>query len=333
VKIQVAFIALGTMMGFIACGGGGSSSTGVPEEQKTTLKKTDQNISFTKYDDGFYQIGQTRNYQRENEIVTDMVTGLEWQDTNETGNLETDFDWAEAQSYCADLVLNKKDDWRLPSARELKSLVIYNKAYPAMTDALNHLSWDFMEGYNDNYWSSTLDTSDSTFAWIVSSYYGSDLIYPIYNWAKVRCVRGESNTTFSYERDEELGIVTDLKTNLFWQDDYRDNNNSVKKASFSDALNYCEALTLGNREDWRLPNITELYSLVDKTKQYPSTDAIFQKIVASYYWSSTAEMQELDYQDDNPSFKWGVGFDFGDDGTWFDAETGEHYVRCVRGGK
>lgn len=323
-NIKIVLIVVATVISFVACGG--ASSTVAAEEKKSRLKQTEQNITFTKYDDGYYQVGQERKYEQSNEVLRDTVTGLEWQDTNETGDSDTIFDWAEAQSYCATLALNGQEDWRLPTVYELKTLVLYNKKYPAMTSSFKHIIADFEDGFNDEYWSSTLDASNSTLAWIVGSFYGDDHFYPIYNFAKVRCVIGEDRNVTIYERDDFLGTVADKTTNLIWQDDYRDNNNSVKQASYHDALSYCESLALGKKDDWRLPNINELYSLVDKERTYPALDSTFKKVVASNYWSSTSEIEY-------PENKWGIGFDFGDDGTWFNAQSDEHYVRCVRGGR
>lgn len=325
-KIKITFVTLPIIVGFVACGEGGDSTTSTPEDKKSTLNQTEQNISFTKYDDGYYKVGQERKYARQNDVVTDLLTGLAWQDTNETGDSETIFDWAEAQSYCSELTLNSHSDWRLPTIHELKSLVVYDKEYPAVIGAFEHLIRDFDDGFNDEYWSSTLDASDSTMAWVIGSFYGDDRFYPIFNFAKVRCVRGEEKRFSVYQQEETLGIVTDTATNLVWQDDYHDNNNSVKKTSYSDALNYCESLILAQKDDWRLPNINELYSLIDKTRTYPSIDPSFKKVVASEYWSSTTDIKYPDNQ-------WTVNFAFGMDGTWDIAEKDDVFVRCVRGGR
>jgi hypothetical protein len=325
-KIKITLITLPIIVGFVACGEGGGSTTSTPEDKKSTLNQTEQNISFTKYDDGYYKVGQERKYERENDVVTDLVTGLAWQDTNETGDGEIIFDWAEAQSYCSELTLNSHSDWRLPTIHELKSLVVYSKKYPAMTEALENNIKTFEESFNDSYWSSTLDASNSTMAWIVGSFYGQDGFYPIFNWAKVRCVRGKESMTSVYKREESLGIIMDTTTNLVWQDDYSENNNSIKKAFYSDALNYCESLILAQKDDWRLPNINELYSLIDKTRTYPSIDPSFKKVVASEYWSSTTDIKYPDNQ-------WTVNFAFGMDGTWVTAEKDDVFVRCVRGGR
>ena len=53
--------------------------------------------------------------------VTDMATGLMWQqvDDGQTRN------WEEALAYAEDLELAGYDDWRLPNAKELQSIVMY----------------------------------------------------------------------------------------------------------------------------------------------------------------------------------------------------------------
>ena len=87
----------------------------------------------------------------------------------------------------------------------------------------------------------------------------------------------------SYTR--ENGIVTYQVTGLQWQDDYSDNNGSVKKATWKEAKTYCENLTLGGYSDWRLPSEEELKSIVDYGRYKPAIDPIFQNVVSSGYWA------------------------------------------------
>ena len=77
--------------------------------------------------------------------------------------------------------------------------------------------------------------------------------------------------------------VTDTTTGLMWQD-----NSDVlsKKLSWEDAITYCENLSLAWYDDWRLPNINELNSVVDDTKQRPALSAIFVQNSGTT-WSST----------------------------------------------
>jgi len=120
------------------------------------------------------------------------------------------------------------------------------------------------------------------------------------------------------------GIVSDSATNLEWQDDYSDNNNSIKQTTWQSAIDYCEALTLDSKSDWRLPNLNELTSLVDDTKFDPSINMVFQNTNSNFYWSSTSYSNYYENA-------WVVSFYSGhqDDIN----KVNDYYVRCVRVGQ
>ena len=126
-----------------------------------------------------------------------------------------------------------------------------------------------------------------------------------------------------YTRND-AGIVTDNKTGLQWQDDYSDNGDSIKSAKWTDAIAYCEELSLGGHDDWRLPNFNELYYLADRSRRNPAIDPTFQNTRSDHYWSSTSVIGDEDGA-------WDVGFDGGGDG--WDGKSGSYYVRCVRAGE
>ena len=135
----------------------------------------------------------------------------------------------------------------------------------------------------------------------------------------------ESDTgTNSIESDSEIGIqntnriVSDSKTGLQWQDDYSDNNNHIKEATWTDALTYCETLTLEGHNDWRIPNFNELYSIKDKN---PAINSTFKHVASYYYWSSTTDTS---YKNN----AWAVHFAYGN-GNHYNKSNG-YYVRCVR---
>jgi len=115
------------------------------------------------------------------------------------------------------------------------------------------------------------------------------------------------------------GVVTDNTTNLQWQDDVA----SVSK-TWSEAIRYCETLSLNGLSDWRLPNKNELLSIVDYTKYDPAIDATFINVTSSSYWSSTANSSFT-------SHAWFVVFSYGY--TYGDTKDNSTYVRCVRGGQ
>ena len=121
-----------------------------------------------------------------------------------------------------------------------------------------------------------------------------------------------------YERDTGKEVVIDSKTNLIWQDNERVSENNQ---DWWNALEYCNDLTLGNYDDWRLPNIRELLSITDKSKFDPAMHSAFKWFRSSYYWSATTRAS-------NSSNAWNVGFYNGYDGNG--DKSNSNYVRCVR---
>jgi hypothetical protein len=107
----------------------------------------------------------------------DPETDLEWQ-CESPGRM----DWHAAQSYAQSLSINGKDDWRLPAARELESLLDRSKYRPAMREEVP---------FRDNlsYWSSTTFGLNKNNAWIVMFDGAYVLSYYKTNPYHVRCVR------------------------------------------------------------------------------------------------------------------------------------------------
>jgi len=121
------------------------------------------------------------------------------------------------------------------------------------------------------------------------------------------------------------GVVIDSKTTLEWQDDYSDNDGgNIKLANWTDAIDYCEALSLDSKDDWRLPNKKELLSIVDYGTYNPAIISIFEKTTSHYYWSSTTVAA-------NTRYVWAVYFGHGGTGNLHKSDNG--YVRCVRAGQ
>jgi hypothetical protein len=85
-------------------------------------------------------------------------------------------------------------------------------------------------------------------------------------------------------------IITDLVTGLMWQRD-----SGTKTYSWTDALSYCEGLSLDGYDDWRLPTRIELFSIADFSRVEPTIDTAtfkdFDNInVSPIFWSSSAEV-------------------------------------------
>ena len=115
--------------------------------------------------------------------VSDLNTRLVWQQGDSQNSRE--YDWDEAGAYCGKLVLAGKDDWRLPSRRELMSIVNYGTSYPAVDEKY------FPGCKSEYYWSSSTYTYNPLYAWDVyfgDGYVGANYKHDTYY---VRCVRGD----------------------------------------------------------------------------------------------------------------------------------------------
>jgi len=121
------------------------------------------------------------------------------------------------------------------------------------------------------------------------------------------------------------GVVTDSKTTLEWQDDYSDNGGNIKSATWADAIDYCEALSLNGKDDWRLPNKNELLSIVDYGRYHPAISPVFENTISDgNYWMSTTYAVSTDDA-------WSIFFWYGL--TDFGNKNDNNYVRCVRAGQ
>lgn len=99
------------------------------------------------------------NFQNNGDrTITDTATGLTWmQEDNGKGIL-----WEDALAYCEDISLAGHDDWRLPNAKELQSIVDYSRSpdttnSPAIDPVFSSTQITNEAGQTDYgfYWTST----------------------------------------------------------------------------------------------------------------------------------------------------------------------------------
>lgn len=277
--------------------------------------------------DGNYQ-GYAPKYQDNGDgTVTDLATGLMWSqspDFNSDGTINSSdkMTFANAMSSADSSTLAGFDDWRLPTIKELYSLVLFDG-----TDVSNCMNSSscfatpfvdttyFGFGYGDTaagervidaqFWSSTQYVSTTmggsatafgyNFAdgrikgYPISSPRGETLQY-------VRYVRGNSSYGINAFVDNSNGTITDNATGLTWMQ-----ADSGAGMNWGDALNYCEGSTASGFDDWRLPSAKELQSIVDYSRSPATTgtaaiDPIFQTSTITaeggaadypFYWTST----------------------------------------------
>ena len=120
--------------------------------------------------------------------------------------------------------------------------------------------------------------------------------------------------------DNANGTITDNNTGLVWQ-----KQDNATLYTWANALTYCNANTAAlPGTGWRLPNVYELYSLVDfgiATAPYINL-TYFPATQSNGYWSSTTYPASY-------SNAMNVFFNLGS--TYNSAKTNTNYVRCVRG--
>ncbi len=81
------------------------------------------------------------------------------------------------------------------------------------------------------------------------------------------------------------GVVLDELTGLLWEqvDSFSDRN-------WSAALGYCEDLSLGGHDDWRMPGYLEMITLLDLGRGYPEASldsSFFPAPSRNWFWSSS----------------------------------------------
>ena len=133
------------------------------------------------------------------------------------------------------------------------------------------------------------------------------------------------------------GTVKDLNTLLIWEvkcsgcgglhdvtNTYRWSGDGSQETIWDwlEDVNAEGGTGYAGHNDWRIPNVRELQSIVDYGVFSPAIDPIFDS-TASFYWSSTTYAVD-------PSLAWFVGFGVGN--VFAVAESFPLFVRAVRGG-
>jgi len=133
------------------------------------LLKTGQTSSYRAGDDGTYSSSKGLAFNLSvgaSNTVYDAVTGLQWQAGPEAALAG----WNDAIDWANNLVLDGKDDWRLPNITELQSILVRN---PAQGDVcINNVLFPYVAVAW--YWTSTTVPHNSSLANCV--YFGDGLV-------------------------------------------------------------------------------------------------------------------------------------------------------------
>lgn len=250
--------------------------------------------------------------------VSDLVTGLMW--TKTPGKKRT---YAKAVEQAAQCCVGGHDDWRLPSIKELYSLIRLDGTDPdPMSRDTQDLTpfidavFDFEYGdpskgeriidsqfaTTTKYESTTMGGNETLFGvnfadgrikgYPIKSRRGAKTYYALF-------VRGNPDYGTNVFKDNGDGTITDAATGLIWM-----KTDSAKGMDWPDALNFAEEMRFAGQSDWRLPNAKELQSIIDYTRSPDTTgsaaiDPVFEcteikneggQSDFAYYWTSSTHV-------------------------------------------
>ncbi|MCF8372689.1 MAG: DUF1566 domain-containing protein [Bacteroidales bacterium] len=304
--------------------------------------------------------------------VTDNVTGLMWVQTPDLDN-DGDIDYDDKMSYdeamlAADTFsLAGCTDWRLPSIKEMYSLILFSGEDPSgysgtstagLTPFIDTNYFGF--GYGDqNAGERIIDAQLASSTLYVSTTMGGNETMFGVNFADGRIkgyptgpmpgqtvdkqfyvmfVRGNTSYGINSFEDNNDSTITDSATDLMWTK--YDNGQGLY---WDDALAYAENATVAGHSDWRLPNVKELQSIVDYTRSPATTssaaiDPVFHcsTIIDQggntdypFYWSGTTHAN----MSPNNSGAWASYVCFGEAEGWMEMPpmSGNYTLMDVHG--
>jgi len=254
--------------------------------------------------------------------VSDLVTGLMWTRDPEPRRMTLD----EAEAGAKACRAGGYDDWRLPTIKELYSLIDFRGTDPrpqgTETDTLTPFIDTRYFGFRYGDPADGERIIDAQFVsstrYVSTTMHGDPTVFGV-NFADgrikgypIRSPRGEGRFFVRYVRgnpaygknrfhDNGDGTVTDAATGLMWA-----RADSGRGMNWREALDYAERLELAGYDDWRLPNAKELQSIVNYTRSPDTTgtaalDPVFEATAIrneagkrdfGYYWTSTTHMRE-----------------------------------------
>lgn len=264
--------------------------------------------------------GNTPSYSDNGDgTITDNITGLMWQQTADMNNdgLINSSDkksYSQAVSGASSFNLAGYNDWRLPTIKELYSLILFSGIDISGPDPLTFIPFidtvyfDF--GYGDESAGERLiDAQYASSTLYVETTMGGDPTMFGVNFADgrikgygltkpgggdmtfyVKYVRGSSTYGINDFTDNGDGTVTDNATGLMWMQ-----NDNGAPVLWENALSYCENLSFAGHNDWRLPDAKELQSIVDYSRSPGTTSSAAINALFNCTQITVEDSTTLDY--------------------------------------
>jgi len=240
--------------------------------------------------------------------VTDEVTGLMWEKNMVLAK------WTGALAGAESARTGGYSDWRLPTLKELFSLILYSGSCHGDDSIELFIDSVFKQPLGDTSveggreidaqtWSSS-DFNGTTMGNAIEGSFGVNFVdgrvkaYPRNLYKYTRYVRGNEDYAVNWFKNNKDETISDKATGLMWS-----RKDSGVGMQWIDALEYAENAVLAGHRDWRLPTIKELNSIVDYTRYQGQAfiNENYFKITRTtdpegedwypYFWSSTTLLE------------------------------------------
>ncbi len=265
--------------------------------------------------DAQYLGNQPKYKNNHNGTISDLVTGLMWQQ-NPGGKVS----YKDAVAGAKKCRTGGYRDWRLPTIKELYSLIDFSGVDIMPTSRTAKHPFINTKYFKFNYGNTKTERIiDSQYAtstkYVSTTMFGNATMFGV-NFADGRIkgypytrkkfyviyVRGNKEYGKNKFKNNNNGTISDEATGLMWMQ-----TDSGKGLNWQQALKYAEDFKFAGYSDWRLPNAKELQSIIDyrrspNTTGSPAIDPIFRLssilnkagwVDFPCYWTSTTHKNQI----------------------------------------